>query len=239
MADPSGLGKVDWTRAMPQEKFCLKIVRPATGGVRKTSVVFVKGQIDLVLIPVSQLRLASFAMWLGLHKRPGKLQTALNEIHVSVRSGYRFIKGEQKWRGFYSRISTEMPGVRLTNGEAVSVADVFLCEMLWVLQKIERGELLAAQRSLHRSLADANFLLLRELRLRKNEPLPSFGLARRVEILLKPTELKWISVDSHLNREELRRATWQMLDGLKAMMHQIVPEWVVPTALEDVLSRLS
>ena len=229
------LESVNWSRVLPREKFCLQIVRPATGGVRKVTVLFASGQIDLVLVPASQIYLARIAMWLGLHRRSYRLLVALNEVHTCLQSGYRFLKGEKAWGAFYSRIMTELPGVRLSDREVFNLAAVFLCELLLVLKKLERGELAAAQYALHRSLAETNFRLIRELRLRRGQPLPSFGLARHVETSLSASELAWVEIDARLDREGLRRATLRSFTGLKALMEQLVPEWSVPTAVSELL----
>lgn len=237
--DVRGIEQLNWKCILPEEKYCLQILRPATGGVRKITVLFEAGQIDLVIIPASQLYMARLAMFIGLQKYLGRLQTALNEIHASIRMGYRFVKGKDDWETFYEKIRAEMPGVRLTNSEARNLADVFICEMLWIFQKLDRGELSAAQRALHCSLAETNFRLLRELRLRNGGQLPSFGLARHVETILPSAELAWVQVDARLTRSELRRATWNMLIGLTAIMMKLSSEWNVSPPMMALLSQFS
>jgi hypothetical protein len=228
--------RVDWTRALPDEKLCLQVARPATGGVRKVTAVFACGQIDLVLVPSAQMRLVRFAMGLGLQRRLRFFDIALNEMATCLATGYRFLKGEKQWGSFYARVAAEMPGVRLGDAEVRQLADVFLCELLWVQQKLERGEFAAAQLALHRSLAETNFRLVRELQLRRREPLPSFGLARRVETLLRADELARVSIDAPLEREALRRAAWQSFEGLAALVRELVPEWKVPPPMLALLA---
>jgi len=235
--DAQSLLDVEWERVLPNEKFYLQAVRSATGGVRKITVLFASGQVDLVLIPATQLKIARMAMRIGLHRRPGKLQTALNEIHASIRMGYKFIKGEAGWGNFYSRVMAEMTGVRLTNSDAASLAAAFLCEILWVLQKLERGELCAAQHSLHRSLAETNYRLIRELRLRRGQPLPSFGLARHFETLLTPEELGWVQINARLDHEELYRSTWRSLGTFKVLMASLDTGWLIPDPIGSMLSH--
>jgi hypothetical protein len=228
---------VDWAWALPDEKLCLQVARPATGGVRKVTAVFAQGQIDLVLVPMAQMRLARFGLRLGLQRRLRFLAIALNEMATCLATGYRFLKGEQQWGAFYARVAAEMPGVRIADAEVRQLADVFLCELLWVQQKLERGELAAAQLALHRSLAETNFRLVRELQLRRRAPLPSFGLARRVETLLRPDELARISIDAPLQREALGLAAWQSLDGLAALMRELVPDWQAPQPMLALLAN--
>jgi hypothetical protein len=237
--DTRRLVKVDWARVFPEAKFCQQIVRPATGGVNKVTVLFSSGQIELVLVPALQFYFARLSMILGLHRRIRRLQTALNEVHTCIQSGYYFLKGERTWGPFYSRIMAEMPGVRLTDSEVRDMAGAFLCEFLWVLQKLERGELAAAQLALHRLLSETNFRLVREMHLRRGQPLPSFGLARHVESVLSATELSWVQVDARLDQEELRRAAWHALDGLKGLMSELLPEWRAPLAMVELLAPYS
>lgn len=227
--EPAGLEKVDWKRALPGQGFGFQAVRPATGGVRKATVVCATGQIDLVIVPLGQMRLARLGLRFGLEKRNERLRVALNEINTCLRGGYRFLKGEAEWGGFYARVASQMPGVRLSDAEAVALADVAVVDQLWVRQKIDRGELSAAQHVLHRSLAETNFRLLRELRLRRGQPLPSFGPGRHVERLLSAEELAWVRVDARCESRDLRRAADLAAAGLRALMQQLTGRnWTPP-----------
>ncbi len=229
------LERLDWSRELAGLGFCHQIVRPATGGVRKVTALFVEGEVDLVLVPAMRLRLGRLAVRLGLHRKSAALRYALNEIATCLRSGYRFLKGEDSWGGFYSWIVAEMPGTRLDDREAVRLADVFLCDLMWVLQKLQRGELVAAQHLLHRSLAETNFRLMREWRLRRGLPLPSFGLGRRAEFLYPPEELRLVQINARLEAAELHQAAWQAFDGVTAIMHAMVPDWNIPTGMYRLL----
>jgi hypothetical protein len=231
------LEHVSWEQALPSQQFRFQAVRPATGGVRKVTVFFSSGQADLVLVPAWQLRLVRWSMQLGMHRKVRSIQIGLNEISTCVRCGYRFLKGENEWGSFYARIAKEVPGVRVSDNEARNRADVFLSDLLWILQKLERGELSAAQHLLHRSLAETNFSLIRELRLRRGEPLPSFGLGRRVETLLPPHELSWVQVGARLETGELQTAAWRALDGLTSLMRELVPTWGIPPGMEQLVRQ--
>lgn len=236
---PLDLERVDWSRAMSPHRLCLQVVKPATGGVRKVTAIFSTGQIDLVLVPAKAMTMARFAMRLGLHRRHRKFQVALNEMATTLRAGYRFVKGERSWGSFYTRVATEMVGVRLSNRDAVELADVFLCDLLWVLQKIERGELMAAQLVMHRSLGETNFRLVRESRLRNAQPLPSFGLGRHLERLLPAEELSRVQIDAHLDVDELRAAAWRALSGLRANMNALAPVWAPSAPMIDLLRQFN
>jgi hypothetical protein len=232
---PAELERVEWAKAVPGQAFRHQAVRPATGGVRKATVLFAAGEIDLVLVPEEPFRLVSRALELGRHREDPQLMVALNEVATLLHSGYRFLKGEPEWGACYKRIATEMPGVRLGDAEAKVLADIFLCDLLWVLQKIDRGELAAAQHLLHRSLAETNFRYVRELRLRRGEPLLSFGLGRKVEAILPPEELAWVQVSARLEADELRRAAQASFNGMQALMTKLVPAWRVPEGAKALI----
>lgn len=226
--DAVALERLDWARALPTEDFRFAAARPATGGVRKLTVVFAAGQLDLILVPRGQMRLARFGLVLGLQRRNARLAVALDEIHTCICRGYRFLKGEARWGGFYARIATEFAGVRLDDEAVAGLAGVAVVDHRWIAQKLARGELQAAQHQLHASLAAINFRLVRELRLRRGEPLPSFGLARHVESLLSPEELAWVAVDAACTRESLQAAADRSLAGTKALAAALRPGWAFP-----------
>jgi hypothetical protein len=227
------ISEVNWKKALPQHHYIFHTHRPATGGVTKLTVLFSEGEVDFVLIPRNKMRIAALAMTLGLHVWFGGLRAALNNMATIMSGGYYFIKGENKWKHFYERVVTQMPGVRITDSEASNIASNFICDLLWIFQKLERGELVAAQRHLHKSLAESNIVLLHELRLRQN--LPTFQQARRVERLLTPPELKIVQVDAVLDVGRLRLAAWRTFNGFQVLMKQLVPEWELPLEVSDIL----
>lgn len=218
----------DWKAELPSLGFRFQAVRAATGGVEKLTVVFANGQMDLIIVPRAKMRLARLAMTMGIHRWHRGLEVALNEIQTCLRSGYRFLKGEEKWGAFYQRVATSMPGVRLSDPELCALADVAVVDLLWIRQKLARGELCASQHLLHRSIGETNLRFARELRLRRGEPLPSFGLGRRAEKLYRPEELQWVQIDARCDREELRQATEKARQGLVSLMHELFPEWTMP-----------
>jgi hypothetical protein len=232
-SDPAMLTDAAWARSLAGQDLCLHVVRPASGGVQKVTLLFASGEADLVLLPAELVRAARLAMGRGAHTKEGPLRSALNEFSTMIRRGYRFLKGEKKWGAFYSRVVAEMPGRRLGDAAVCEYADIFLCDLLWVLQRIERGELAAAQRVLHRSLAETNFQLLHESRLRRN--LPTFGDGRRVEKLLSAADLRDVAVDSRLDGNDLRNAALQSLAGLRHLMSFMVPAWRVPASYTRLL----
>lgn len=234
-SEPRKMEQVDWARAFPDLHFILQIARPATGGVRKVTVLFTEGEVDLVLVPSGKFRLAGWALRCGLHRRIGFLRAALNNLATIMQGGYRCLKGEPDWGWIYARVVQDLPGFRLEDAEARQLADVFLTELLWVLQKLERGELVAAQRILHRSLLETNIVLLHELRTR--EGVATFQQARRVEQLVTPAELAAVRVDACLELAALRAAAWEAFGGLRSLMARLVPAWRVPEGMQALLER--
>ncbi len=234
---PRKLERIDWARSLRGHGFVLQIVRSATGGVRKVTALFASGQLDLVLVPAAVMKNSRAAAARGQHRRPGKWQVALNEMATCLAGGYRFLKGEKKWGDFYSWVAVEMIGVRVSDSAAAGLAALFLSELLWVFQKIHRGELMAAQLVMHRSLAETNFRLVRELRLRRGDALDSFGLGRHAEATLAGAELDAVRLNARLNRRELTKAAWHSLAGLRHLMCELVPAWSVSAEMQALLNR--
>lgn len=228
---PTALETVDWPAVLPRQNYWGQAVRAATGGVRKATVLFAQGQLDLVIVPLRTMRLARWGWRAGLHRRHARLREALNEIHTCIHQGYRQLKGERAWGSFYAALKRDFPGVRLDDAMVRSLAELALVEQHWVRQKLARGELLAAQHRLHATLADINLRLLRELRLRRQQALPSFGLGRHAEVLLTADELAWVRVDARCSAEELSAATEQALRGLTALLRELLPDWPAPPLL--------
>lgn len=202
---PEMFAKRDWTNELTGTE--LKVYAPRVariGGVPKVNVIFAGAEADFVIIPARRLMLAKLAMALGRHRREGKLRRGLQDLAVVIRPGWRFLKGGAAWDGLYRRVVAEVPDLRLRDEEACGLADVFLCEAVWVRRKIDRGELVAAQRMLHGELAETNFRLLHELKLRRGER--SFPEARRIERVTSPADLAAVTVNAALEVEALQRA---------------------------------
>jgi hypothetical protein len=227
---------VNWESELVQERFCLQVCRPASGGVRKLTVIFDSGQLDIVVVPLIAMRLAALGFRLGLYRRIRSLRVALDEMATCLQFGYRFIKGERLWLGFYNRVAS-LSGVRLNDREVRNLADASVCDLLWLLQKAKMGELIAAQHALHLRLSDTNLRLWRELRCRRRLVLPSFGLGRCVERIATEREHSGLRVSARLDLVEIRVAAWKAFECLTALMSQLDPRWIIPGAMESLLSR--
>lgn len=233
-SDGPAIERIDWARALPDFHFCLRVVRPATGGVRKLTVLFQEGELDLVLVPAAELKQVRRALRATRRENlPPPLLAALNSMATIMQGGYRFLKGAAHWEKFYAAVVRELPGFRIADAEARHLADVFLCEFLWVLQKLRRGELVAAQRILHRSLVETNIVLLHEARVRGTKW--TYQQARRVERLVSAAELRCVQASARLERRELGKAAWHAFAGLKRLMAELVPGWGVPAGMRALL----
>jgi hypothetical protein len=236
---PELLERTDWTKVLPNQGYCFSVVRPATGGVRKVTALFANGAIDLVVVPVTQLRESMDGMNAGLHLNSVTLRTALNELATCLRTGYFFLKGHDLWGSFYARVEREMPGVRISNDEARQMADSVVVDILWVLRKIAYGELIAAKHMIHRSLIETNLRLMRELRIRKELTVPSFGLGRHAEKLLSNDEQSYLKGDARFVASELREAALHTFKGLETLMERLEPLWRIPPEVRLLIARWS
>jgi hypothetical protein len=229
---PRALEALDWKAALPADDFLFRAVRPATGGVRKITVLYAAGQMDLVVVPRASARLGFWLLRSGLHRRHRGAMIALNEMATCLHTGYRFLKGEAQWGGFYAGVAATMRGVRFDDAELEQMADALVVDYLWVLAKVRRGEWVAAQHVLHRQISETNLKLYRELRLRRGEPLPSFGLGRRLETLAAPAEVEALRIDAGLSREALEAAANKAAATCRGLMQQLVgARWRWPATL--------
>lgn len=215
----------------------LHVIRNASGGVRKVTLLYDDAEVDLVVIPQRQMRLARLGLALGWQDRIATLGVALNEMSTIMRGGYRFLKGEAAWGKFYADVVAQLPGQRLGDAEVRATADAFLCDYLWVRQKLARGELIAAQRGLHVQLADANYRLMHELRLRQGRP--TFREARRLEKLLDAGEREMLRVSARLDATELQAAADKALATMKILVGELLPEWGPPADYSAMVGRVT
>jgi len=210
------------------------VVRPASGDVRKATLISMSGEADIVIIPFSYAnKLRKAAEGNGLSPDPN-VRFALNEMATIMRGGYRFLKGQAEWGLFYSQVCANYPGQRLTLENVVQLAEIYLCELLGLLQKLERGELVVAQRLLHRALAETNYQLLHEARLRRGQL--SFREARRLERLLPRDELELVQVSAQLESESLRQAVTKSYATMCKLLAELAPEWRISEGFAKLLA---
>lgn len=194
------------------------------GTATKISALLREGEMDLVVIPAARLKRAKILLSLGLAPRFATLRDALGGLAVVLRGGHRLLKGEREWAGFFRRIAHEFPVPRLGDAMVRSLAEGFVCDYVSTRNKIERGELLAAQRWLHLQMAEVNFQLLHELRQRRGEP--SLPDARRIERF--PGASRRVEVRALPSAENLRLATEESAAALRELMSELGPDWRWP-----------
>lgn len=233
--DPIKIMSSDWTTVLPNMALILKVSRAATGGVNKLSLLFSEGEADLVLVPTSRMRLAKTLTKIGLQHKFPRIESALNSFATVMSGGYRFIKGEKDWGSFYARVVKVQPGFRLSDTEVIRIAEDYVYDLLWVIKKLKRGELVAAQRTIHRALLETNIVLLHELRVRQGRV--TFQQARRAELLLPPSELEAVTVNSGLDRATLLVAARRNFEGLRLLMGQLIPSWNPPETVSLIISK--
>lgn len=230
-SEPWRFNSGEWARCLPAAR--LRVYAPRMtrfGGVPKVNMIFEGAEADLVVIPSRPLKAARLLVSLGLHRREGYLRRRLRDLAVTLRPGWTFLKGAQEWDAFYRRVVAEVDDPRTDDREALRLADVFICDYVWALRKIERGEWIAAQRMLHRELSETNLQLFHELRLRRGER--SYPEGRRVEQLCDPAQVGRLVLASSCNERDLRAALSVASDTLRHLMKELVgPLWEWPADL--------
>ena len=219
-SQPALFEKPDWLQELGIAVKAYAVRRTAIGSVPKIAVLFDGGEADLVIVPVGPWRRARWLMFLGVHRYSARLRAQLRDLAVVIRPGWKFLKGADAWEPFYRRVVAEIDDPRLSDAAIRNLAESFVCDMVWTLRKIERGEFLAAQRMLHRSLVETNIRLLHELKLRRQER--SFPEARRAERVLAAHELELIATSAAPAAGSLRAA----VDKCAASCRQLTAELV-------------
>ena len=228
---PSMFEDRTWAESLEGAKLSVYAPRMTRfGKVPKVNALFEGAEADFVILPARTLRAARFLVALGLHRREGFLRRGLRDLAIVIRPGWKFLKGSEKWEAFYRRVVAEVDDARLGDAEAVNLANVFVCDYIWTLRKIERGELVAAQRMLHRELVETNLRLFHELKLRKGER--SFPEGRRIEQLSSAAETSAMALSARCNTAELRAGASSAGSALRELMKSLVGgSWAWPGEL--------
>jgi predicted nucleotidyltransferase len=215
-----------WTAQLAGQELHAYAVRPVFGGAQKVTALFSGGEADFVIVRHRRLLLGRMAFALGLHRRLKGVGRGLGEFALVMSFGQKVLKGGPGWQRFYTRAVAEVPLAHLTDGEAVTICEGAYVDAAAVMGRIARGEYVAAQRWLHRSVIETNFRLMHELRVRRG--LVSFPDGRRVERLLTPEELAAVRFDVRLDAEALRVATQAALAATRRLLTELTgkaPTW--------------
>jgi predicted nucleotidyltransferase len=201
-------------------------VREATGGARKATALLDEGDIDLVIVAHRRLLLARLAVAAGLHRRSPGVRAALGPLAIVLRPGHRVLKGGVAWERFYAAVVRDVPDPRIGDAEARALGERAYVDAVWILRKLQHGEVIAAQRWLHKTPVEVNLRLLNEWRLRRGLS-PCFD-ARRAERLLPAEELELVRIDAALAPEPLARATRKALATTRRLVEALTgapPRW--------------
>lgn len=210
----------DWTLSLGSSVQAYVVRRAAIGGVPKIAVLFEHTEADFVILPAALLRVSRLLMRFGVHRKSRGLRAKLRDLAVIIRPGWTFLTGAPGWEPFYRQVIAEIPDARLSDSEVISLATGFACDVVWTTRKIARGEWLAAQRMIHRSLQETNFRLLHEIRLRRDER--TFPEARRAEFILSVQELDALNVCATLDANSLSNAVKKTSATCRKLMFALV-----------------
>jgi len=216
----------DWTAQLADQELHAYAARPVFGGAQKVTALFSGGEVDFVIVPYRRLLLGRVAFTLGLHRRLPGVQRGLGEFALVMSFGQKVLKGGPGWQRFYTRAVAEVPLAHLTDEEAVSLCEGAYVDAASVMGRIARGEFVAAQRWLHRSVVETNFRLLHELRVRRRQV--SYPDGRRVERLLPPDELAAVRFEARLDADSLRSTTLAALAATRRLLTELTgraPTW--------------
>lgn len=216
----------DWLSGLPFPILAYAI-RPAFGGTTKATIVFEgAGEADIVVVPVGRLRAARLLVWLGLHRRWTLLRRALGSLAVVLRPGFRVVKGAARWEAFLRKVVEDVPDPRLDDEAVKRKADCAFADFVSIQRKLNRGELVAAQRWLHIHLVQTNLELLHELRLRNGDV--SFHDGRRLEQVASDEEMLAIRCDARLTKADIDREARRALRATHWLANKLTgsrPKW--------------
>ena len=190
------------------------------GSARKITAVLSDGELDLIIIPVEQLLgLREKARGKGLEVE-SKVMQALSDQALVLADGFRVLKGNAEINEICDFISTGVPLPRISDTQVREIAEGFVCDFVSTIRKIERGELIAAQRWLHHYLIEADMRLLHEFLLRRGRL--TFPDARRMESVLDVKECEAFSISTSLTDVGLHAAAGKAANTLQELVDSLV-----------------
>ena len=198
------------------------------GSARKVTALFHEGELDLVILPAVQLRWLKIIRRLGL--RSPAAQRGMDDLGSVLAGGYRILKGEREYGRLWSEVAQVGREKRLSDDECRDLANGIVCDYVSTLRKIDRGEMIAAQRWLHHQLTETNFKLLREVRRRAGDT--AFHDARRLEMHCRPDEVMAVTVAALPNSESLRAAVEHSRGACVDLMKKLMSDaWRWPPSI--------
>lgn len=225
-SEPRQYDTREWTNNIPGQQLHAYAVRPVFGGAKKVTALFSGGEADFVIVAYQRLRFARFVVALRLHRCIPAIERALGDLALVMSFGHMVLKGGNGWKRFYATVIKEIPHKHLDDAHAVSIADGAYVDAVSIINRLNRGELVAAQRWLHRSVIEANLQILNELRVRQG--LATFPDGRRVERLLPPQQLAAVRFEASLDVESIHAATIAAVGYTRRLIHALTgfqPTW--------------
>ena len=206
------------------------VVRSGTlGMVRKLTALFSDGMIDVVILPAREVLAVREAVRSGQSSQSPIAARALLSMSSVLLGGYKMLKGEEEFGELYRFTSTQVPPPRISDREACALAEGFVCDYVAARRLIARGEFAAGQRWLHVHLAETNFRLLHELRLRRSHP--SYPDARRLALGETDSWSGRVTIDGGASRGALTRSLDAAAGALRELMRALVgTKWQWPQA---------
>jgi hypothetical protein len=196
------------------------------GSVLKVTTILAEGELDLVIIPVAQLAGIARQVRTGEHTVLPATMRALGDVAAVIAGGHQLLKGAEQFLDLYRFIAREVPPPSLVDEEVRRLAEGFVCDYVSTLRKVERGELLAAQRWLHHSLIETNFRLLHEARQRQGKV--TFPDARRLESLA-PESSQLVKASAVPTAESLRSTAEAAAATFRDLVRQLLGDrWQWP-----------
>lgn len=205
------------------------------GGL-KAAVTFADAEADFMILPAWPLRRLAWLSLAGCHRREGRTRRSLQALIHYVRPSWRFLK-DAGWVEPLYRRAAELPDPRLSDTAIRQLAAEFRSDCRALLRKLDRGELRAAQRALHLELAEANFRLHHELRLRRGAG--TFEKGRRLEQLCSGDELTALTVSAECEPGALRAAVARAGDTCRRLTRDLLAAAPAPPPGPDPFRAIS
>lgn len=226
---PSDFLRSDWAKELNQGLQTYAVRRTAIGRVPKIAAMFDGAEADFIIVPAKSWRWRRWLVSVGMQRYSPSLRRSLQPLALVVRPGWRFLKDTEGWEIFYRRVVETICDPRLGNPEVMALAEGFVSDARWIRKKIDRGELVAAQRMLHQALIETNFRLVHEARLRRGQR--SFPEARRAEQTWTADELTALAVNAALEPASLRAAVERSSAACRRLVAELVGDaWRWPSA---------
>lgn len=198
--------------------YVARIGRLGTG--TKVSVVLDGGELDIVVISSFDFRMLGLLYKYRLLKWSPKAIQGARSLSSVWSGGVAVLKGSKEVGRFVNGVRRELGVRRLDDDTILSIAEGFVCDYVSTRRKLDRGEIVAAQRWLHVQLGEANLALLHELRQRVGKI--SFPDGRRVESYLPREEIGRISLEATLDRRSMASALYRSANTFKLLAEELL-----------------